>query len=270
MTLDDLTVAPPPAGPADWNDVGVVELPGFFQPDELAAYITEWRTAVGFRALWQHPDGGEILVADEPLGVNDCAPFMWMPEMQRLVCDGTLATILADLIGDDAACNQVLNYGVTTERGWHQDGYLLDADVGDHYASVWIALGDVHPDSGPFQYVPGSHRWPQVTRQRILEHVDETDYLWPKHSEDLLTPLFEAEIEARGATVATWLPKAGDVLVWHGRLLHRGSVARTPGLYRPALIGHYSGRHHRAAMPTAVQHDAGGWYFPITNRIKVR
>jgi ectoine hydroxylase-related dioxygenase (phytanoyl-CoA dioxygenase family) len=142
--------------------------------------------------------------------------------------------------------------------------------VGDAYAAVWIALGHVTVESGPFQYVPGSHRWHTLTRDLIARHVDTTDPNWPKHTETILTPLVEKEIAERGDEVVSHLPMYGDVLIWHGRLYHRGSRAQLPGAYRPALIAHYSGIHHRPDMPMAVQHPAGGWYFPIDGHQPVR
>jgi ectoine hydroxylase-related dioxygenase (phytanoyl-CoA dioxygenase family) len=171
---------------------------------------------------------------------------------------------MEQLIGEPAAVHLNLTGWVTTRRNWHQDTYLNPSHVGDYYVAIWIALEDIHPDSGPFQFVRGSHRWPTVTREKILNALDpsERDHTWPKHSERLLTPLFEAEIEKRNAEVITYLPKRGDVLFWHGRLLHRGSEPNVPGMQRKSLIAHYSGVNHRQDMPTALPHGSG-WYFPI-------
>ena len=33
--------------------------------------------------------------------------------------------------------------------------------------------------------------------------------------------------------------RKGDVLIWHRRLVHRGSVAAVPGMRRPALVCDY-------------------------------
>jgi hypothetical protein len=248
VALDDVTVPAPPAGPADWNDDGVVILPAFIPDAAIDAYCDEW--------LAQHgptPNGGW----------PDCTPYMRHPALRRIVCDRHLARVLEVLLGEPAAVHLNLTGWVTTERDWHQDSYLNPPHVGDHYAAVWIALDDIHPDSGPFQYVPGSHRWPQVTRDLIGQHVDLGDPRWPKHSETILSPLFEAEIARRHPDIVTYLPKRGDVLVWHGRLLHRGTKANVPGMERRALIAHYSGIHSREDMPRAIEDAAGGWLFPI-------
>jgi ectoine hydroxylase-related dioxygenase (phytanoyl-CoA dioxygenase family) len=74
--------------------------------------------------------------------------------------------------------------------------------------------------------------------------------------------MFEKEIELRNAEVVTYLPERGDVLFWHGRLLHRGSTPNVEGMIRKSLIAHYSGIDHREDMPPAIQYGEG-WYFPV-------
>jgi hypothetical protein len=257
----------------------VVHLPRFFDHAQLEAYRREWKRENGYhgviapdvdadtteegRALW-------LLDADSPGGWEDCTPYMRHPALSDLVCEGRLADVLEDLVGEPMGVHLNLTGWTSTERDWHQDTYLNPPHVGDFYAAVWIALGATHPDSGPFQYVPGSHRWHTLTRERIWEHVDQSDPTWPKQSEDVLSPLVEAEIAARGAEVVTYLAEPGDVLIWHGRLYHRGSRATVPGAYRPALIAHYSGIGHRSDMPRPAQHSDGGWLFPIQESGPVR
>lgn len=259
ITLDDLTEPAPPEGPADWNETGVVSLPGFYFTLERERLIRR------YRRVWIMQHG---LMPDDygppwrdPGGWPDPIPYMRHPDILNLV--DPLAPILADLIGEPAGLHLNLTGWVTTERDWHQDSYLNPPHVGDRYVALWLALDDIDPDSGPFQYVPGSHRWPQVTRQRIWDALGTWDpQRWPKESERILTPLFEAEIARREAIVVDHLPRQGDVLLWHGRLLHRGSRAAVPGTPRPAFIAHFSGITARPDMPTPVQHDQG-WYFPI-------
>ena len=298
VTLDDLSEPAPPPGPADWNDEGVVVLPGLIPPDMIAAYAAEWKQANGWHGvrrpagrqvsrlvmaeagsvedvdqlaspLYSTPPGvgaGRWLIeADRPGGWEDCTPYMRHGALREICCYGPLAEALERLIGEPAGVHLNLTGWVSTERDWHQDGYLNPPPVGDHYAAVWIALGPVHPESGPFEYVPGSHRWHRLVRERFAGVVDLSDPAWPRHSEDVLTPLLEERLERMPVdAVQAFLPQApGDVLIWHPRLYHRGSRAVLPGAYRPALIAHFSGIRHRPDMPAPRQHPLGGWYFPI-------
>jgi ectoine hydroxylase-related dioxygenase (phytanoyl-CoA dioxygenase family) len=112
--------------------------------------------------------------------------------------------------------------------------------------------------------VAGSHKWPQVTQEKILDALnpEERNTSWPRYSERILTPLFEKELKDRNAEITTYLPERGDVLLWHSRLLHRGTVANVEGMERRSLIAHYSGINHRSDMPEAIQHGEG-YYFPV-------
>lgn len=249
MTLAELTIAPPNPGPADWNDDGFLIVENLI-PENLM---------LDYERCWAENN------SERPGGWPDCTPYRRHPEVMDILTYKGINDTIEQLIGEPGGVHLNLTGWVTTRRNWHQDTYLNPPHVGDYYAAVWIALETIHPDSGPFQFVRGSHRWPVVTREKILSALtpEERDHTWPKHSERLLTPLFEQEIVNRDAEVITYLPKRGDVLFWHGRLLHRGSEPNVVGMPRKSLIAHYSGINHREDMPTALQHNGVGWYFPI-------
>lgn len=248
-------------GRNDWNDEGVVSLPGVLAPYEgrMQAYETAWQESHGYGWPPQQPDGW--MGADG--GWPDPIPYMRHPEIIDMLAP--LAAPLAELMGGEAGLHLNLTGWVSTERDWHQDSYLNPPGVGDRYAAIWLALESIDPNSGPFQYVPGSHRWPQITQEKIFELLGgyrERD--WPKVSEDVLTPIFEEAIYVDHHTaVRTHLPRRGDVLIWHGRLLHRGSKPNVPGMRRKAFIAHFSRVDARPDMPTARLHDSGLFYFPI-------
>ena len=275
LTLADLSDPAPEPSPLDWNDDGVLILPRLMPDNMIDAYEAEWATNNGLQGLEWLPDRttddgvGLARIAATRVGGYYETAYMHHPALMAMCTYQPLADALESLMGEPAGVHLNLSGWVSTKRDWHQDCYLNPAHVGPYYAAVWIALGDVHPDSGPFEYVPGSHRWHELKQEKVLKYVNGADPEWPAHTERILTPLVEAEIEARGASRVTYLPKRGDVLIWHGRLYHRGTVPNLPGAYRPALIAHFSGRNHRRDMPAAVQSEHGGWYMPITHQAEL-
>jgi hypothetical protein len=253
----DLTVPYNPTLAIDWNEDGVVILKGFMPEELMVAYEDCWvrSNATGTRGNFE-------MISS--MGWDYCTPYRDHEEVLQLLSYGPLHQEMQNLIGEPVGVHLNLTGWVSTTRNWHQDSYLNPPHVGDYYIAAWIALDSIHEDSGPFQYVRGSHKWPQVTRDKILNALDpeERDHRWPRFSERILTPMFEKEIELRNAEVVTYLPERGDVLFWHGRLLHRGSTPNVEGMIRKSLIAHYSGINHREDMPPAIQYGQG-WYFPV-------
>lgn len=273
VTLDDLTepfddaelpwldrAACPvlrPGGVADrWRRDGYVILPGLIGDDLLDAYADAWQA-----------DN-----ADRPGGWPYNTPYMHVPAVRDLCCTEAIADALQLVIGEPCGVHLNLTGWRSTTRDWHQDGYLNPDSNRDWYAAVWIALDDIHPDAGPFEFIPGSHRAvapirQDATRRAIAEQCGPdaaNSPLWPRHSEAILTPLVEQWIaEHPEFPVHRFYAQRGDVLIWHARLLHRGSRPNDPDLERRACIAHYSGITHRPDFPAPAERHGGGWFFPI-------
>jgi ectoine hydroxylase-related dioxygenase (phytanoyl-CoA dioxygenase family) len=130
----------------------------------------------------------------------------------------------------------------STERMWHQDDYLNPDYIQGRYVAVWVAVNDIHPDSGPFQYVPKSNNWGRLTRSQIQKEYP-LEFIrgdWTITTQERVAEFYENEIEKRNEKVVSFLGKKGDVLIWHGWLIHRGSKPVNPNIFRPSLILHYT------------------------------
>ena len=84
-------------------------------------------------------------------------------------------------------------------------------------------------------------------------------------SQDWVSKAFEREIEKQEAPVFNFEADKGDVLIWHGRLVHRGSAPMVPGKQRKGIIAHYSALSKRKDMPEREQYKNGSWYFVHRN-----
>lgn len=189
---------------------------------------------------------------------------MHVPEAMALSTSGPLASILESLIGKAMAVQLNLTGWLSTRRDWHQDSYLSRKGTGWRLAT-WIALEDIHPDSGPFEFVPGSHRWPSLDNDKVRSFLPQ--YLlnadWPRWADRYVVPACKAEIKKRNAGIKQFIAKKGDVLIWHGSLLHRGTIPLDPLRPRKSFIAHYSAVDSRPDFPAAQQSSHGGYYFPI-------
>lgn len=241
---------------AAWRRDGVVVLPRFLPDNLMSAY-----SARRARPL------------DEPEnGWMSGTAYLHAAEMRDLALFPPLMAQMQELIGEPMMLHLCLAGLASTERDWHQDDYLNPPFVNSWYAAVWMALDDIHPDSGPFEYVPGSHRWPLMRGEKVRARMPwrQAAGNWPALSESFVVPAINAEIDRRGAAICPFIAKRGDVLIWHGRLLHRGSKPNKPGMTRSSLICHYTGISHRKDKPTRAQ-DANGQLFWVTKpRSRIR
>jgi hypothetical protein len=236
----------------NWRRDGVLVLHGFLPSKLIDAYVER-------RA--QHPDPG---------GWQVPTPYLHVPEMRALALYPPLLATLESLIGEPMMLHLALTGWVSTERTWHQDDYLNPAHVAGWYLAVWMALDDIHPDSGPFEYVPGSHGWPTLRRDKVISFLTEEEHSqrsprpgldhWPSLSERFVTPAVDRQICESGLPIRSFLGRKGDVLIWSGRLMHRGSMPRVPGMPRRSLITHYTGVNHRPDMPERARDVGGGVY----------
>ena len=222
-----------------WADHGVLHLKKFM-PDDLIEEYFEARSKLNDVGGWKNAAGH-----------GDPCPYLYIPELRNISMHKPLTAILDGLIGYKMGLHLNLTGWVSTERAWHQDDYLNPAYVNSHYAAVWFVLRDVDIESGPFQYVPGSNRWPVIRRDKLLAQcpgVTMHDETWPSKTQGFVSRIIENEIFRRAARIETFLGKKGDVLIWHGRLVHRGSTPIVPGMLRHSLISHYSAIAKRPDM----------------------
>lgn len=135
-----------------------------------------------------------------------------------------------------------------------------------HLAASWIPLEDVHADSGPLAYYPGSHKidasgffdWgngsillePDSTRSPM----DFAHFLWDR-------------MAAQGIKPEIFSPKKGDLLIWHGNLAHEGTKILSPDRTRKSYVTHYTSLEayppphmHKNALETGASVTENGGY----------
>jgi len=236
---------------AQWRREGVVTLESFLPDNLIDAYIKR-RKREGI------------------VGWVGATPYEHVPELRALALYRPLTQLMRDLVGEEMMLHLALTGWISSERGWHQDDYLNPPGVNGWYAAVWMALDTIHPDSGPFEYYPGSHRWSLLRGEKVRSFMTAEDRAmpdseakWPVITERFVLPAVEAEAARRGTPVKQFLGKRGDVLIWHGRLMHRGRKPNVPLMERRSLITHYSGVNHRADM--TVRAEQGGSTYAVFN-----
>lgn len=195
----------------------------------------------------------------------DASAYIQVPAMREVGLHPAITAAISEVIGEEMGLSLSLSNWTSTERNWHQDEYLNPPVIKAHYLAAWIALEDIDPDSGPFEFVPASHKWGILSRERVQRFMTLKDVrspMWPKRSEQVLNGVFEELIAERGLESKQFIGKKGDVLIWHTCLAHRGTEPRDRTLKRKALICHYTalsrGSRYYPRIGTAA---TGGKFF---------
>ena len=239
--------------PADlrqnWRKNGYVVMPGLFSAPQIKAYVD---TVQALRATLD--DGKDEYGYGDRIGQL----HQKAPELLELPSNPRILSFLAWALGDDPLLMGSLNFARGTTQDVHIDAIFFWPEPSYSMAGVWVALEDVHVDSGPLFYVGGSHKWPFFrsedlvrTRPELarLREAARTNPDMPaaekaaimKQLGDCWTEEFkqlEAERQVPHVPLAL---KAGDVVVWHSLLAHGGSPRNNPALSRTSAVFHYFG-----------------------------
>lgn len=176
------------------------------------------------------------------------------------------------ILGDDAVAIQSLYFPFGSEQILHRDPVVVPTGAPLRLLAAWIALEDIHPDSGALVYVPGSHRLPYY---EFAPGVYEFDGRTMGAAEAAAATAFDDEQARRhGLEPRLFTPRRGQALIWHASLRHGGSPVRDPARSRRSFVVHFStaGTYPLRSITVAEPRPDGGDDFRIweTDRLLER
>jgi ectoine hydroxylase-related dioxygenase (phytanoyl-CoA dioxygenase family) len=227
---------------AQFEREGYAALEGYFKPSQIdratsaiQRLLAERSNEVvvdslhtGQRTFWAQAANPETRY----FKFNDL--YLMSAEVRGLALDFELTSILADLLGEPAVLCNSLNFEKGSSQPMHIDSLYMTPRTPHSLIATWIALEDVHPDSGPLVYFPGSHRIPLYTFN------DGTHHATREESADWYDYI-DVQIRLRGLKERAFLAKKGDVFIWHSDLVHGGSPIADHRRTRSSLVCHYFG-----------------------------
>ena len=224
----DLSTVPEEFRPklASWVDDGFLSLDGFFSGEQVDAINSDLERQMEAGTVDYHYRGNRV-----PDAFRKSAPI------RDTVNDPRLLSVLSFLLGKEAKLFQTINFFEGSQQHAHSDSFHMTTEPKGNLVAIWMALEDVEPGSGPLFYYPGSHRLPYVMTED-LEGGEGSSLI----AEDK-GPIYDRKMEEIVASLdiepVDFLPRKGDVLVWHANLIHGGKGIETPGATRKSLVAHY-------------------------------
>jgi phytanoyl-CoA hydroxylase len=160
------------------------------------------------------------------------------PAAARLFHHRGLRGIASRLFGRTARPFAAINFMAGSEQHVHQDMAVFHIYPHDYLIGAWIACEDISAESGPLVLHAGSHRagmFPGFTDypQTNLRTADAET-----------SRAYEAWVDGLAARHPPhqFLARKGDVLFWHGMLLHGGAPVLRRGVSRKSMAIHYTVR----------------------------
>ncbi|MGB3757655.1 MAG: phytanoyl-CoA dioxygenase family protein, partial [Rivularia sp. (in: cyanobacteria)] len=186
-----------------------------------------------------------------PLKINDL--YLNYDKVRSLSLNENLVDILSELLLDKPVLCNTLSLHNGTQQFLHVDSLYMTPLTDEHLAATWIALEDCHPDAGPLVYVPGSHKIPIYRFSTGSAHqVNEEFPRWQEYIEE--------NVHKHGLKEEVFLPKKGDVFIWHAQLLHGGSPINNPHLTRKSIVSHYFTESDCKQLGSKLVPNRGGYW----------
>lgn len=180
----------------------------------------------------------------------------------QVMLHDAITGFLRPSIGGMPTCIQTLTYSHSSQQAAHSDKYLVSPRAAGAYerdtlAAAWIALEEATDENGALLVWPASHR---LQKPRLKEDLDG-DY--PAYTKALQQLCDDAGIEP-----IRFFAEKGDVLFWHGDLIHGGGKILNKERTRKSLVCHYAvldekkGSRWREKRSAAYRN--GAYFVPAT------
>jgi hypothetical protein len=219
-----------------WCEQGYVILRGLIEEPVLAAVWASYEQAIATGKI-KLPK--EAAAEDDPHPGRFLNPHRKAGDFCQVLKHAELARWIRILTERDPKPLQTIASHKGSQQGVHSDSIHMTTYPLGYLTAAWIAFEDIHPDSGPLVYYPGSHKLPYVfsTEIGITEKAFREEGYGPYHA--LYEPYIQRLIEQHELQAKHFHAKKGDVLIWHANLLHGGSSRRDMKLTRKALVCHF-------------------------------
>lgn len=223
-------VAEPATAADHYAADGVVMLRGLLSADEVDVIRRAFMAQVNGGPSFDHFDdlpADDILTAYPRFVHPHRHPELEAGRIaRRMMIDPRLLDVVQDLVGPAYGAQSMFYFKPPTARGQalHQDNLFLQAHP-ETCVAAWVAIDDCDVENGGLVVIPGSHRI------QILCPEEEADPLQSFTDKTVPVPT--------GAQRVQTTMRAGDVLFFHGSLVHGSGPNTSTDRFRRSLIFHY-------------------------------
>ncbi len=228
-----------------WRDHGYVIFSNAIKHELIDNYLIEIEqllnknntplkvTGVGFRTPVTYKP--ELLELHRSLRIVD--DYKFSEYSRKILFSSASTSFFQTVFESPPILIQSFRYQFGSEEELHQDTVFVRINAPMTFGAIWVALEDVEIGSGELIFYPGSHNWEGFLFSGHFKHYDEE-----RDGPDQLQQWYDwiqREAKNRNAAIQRFLPNKGDVIFWHGGLVHGGSPIKTDNQTRLSLVGHF-------------------------------
>lgn len=250
-----------------WRENGFLVFPGFFTQGEIDivrdAYDRTWEANPAWVVVDDLVTNRRCHMSDldeserrHHFKVNDL--YLTESELREVALSEQLGMVLEELLGDEPAICNTLNFDKGSQQADHVDTLYMTPGSDFGLVATWMALEDTVAEAGPLRYYPGSNHIPPYRFSNGSMHqVDEEVPRW--------SDFMARQVEVMGLEEQRFLARKGDLFIWHAVLLHGGSEIEDFTRTRQSLVTHYWTQTDASSWD--LRPTPGGWWIkkqPLT------
>ena len=238
-----------------WTQNGYYVARGGIDPDTIDAAWAAYEAAVARGDLTLAP---EKAAEDDPHPGRYLNPHLKVEELDHLLRHPVLVNFSSMVLGRQAIPFQTIASHKGSQQAEHSDSIHMTTYPLGYLAACWVAMEDIHADSGPLVYYPGSHRLPYLFSRDVGISTDDFRERGYTAYRECYEPAIQRELAEHAIPPRHFTAKKGDVLFWHANLLHGGSARTDMRRSRKALVHHYFAEgcvcYHDLSSSTSAVH----------------
>lgn len=229
----------------EWREQGYVILPQAINGERIDDYLAEIQQLkqatpsplLVTSARIENPTPYSAALERSGDSVRTVDDYFYAKASRHILLHKPIMDFIECVFEKSPILTQSLSFLHGSQQAIHQDTVFVRMNSPMKLVAIWVALEDVEFGVGELRYYPGSHRWEGFLFSDRFKHWDEErdgmEQLAQWHR------WIEGEAMARNCKAVSFLPRKGDVLVWHAGLAHGGAPITRQGSTRQSLVGHY-------------------------------
>lgn len=217
-----------------WKENGYFIIKNCFSKTEIDQAWEDYERAIAENRVELNKDQ-----PDDPFPGRSQDTHLKVEAIARLLCNDTIKSWISLFMQRPAKPFQTLVAHRGSQQAVHSDSVHMTTFPLGYLTAAWIAMEDIHENSGPLVYFPGSHKLPYMLSSDVgitIEEFKERQYAAYREKYE---PAVIKLIEEQKLAPKHFLGDKGDVLIWHANLLHGGSLRKDINCSRKSVVCHY-------------------------------